>query len=61
MSVPTPAQLAAAGFIARSAAHPETVLHDPAVWAERWLEARERLAEKSAVFNRWRADVPACA
>jgi hypothetical protein len=52
---------ASAGFIARSAARLDTVLRDPAVWAARWLEARERLADKTPVFNRWRADAPHCA
>ena len=28
---------APAGFIARSAAHPESVVHDPAVWQRNWL------------------------
>ena len=50
------------GFVARSAAHPETVLRDPLAWDELWLEARERLARaEDPTFNRWRADAPACA
>lgn len=52
---------AAAGFNARSAAQPDTVLGDPAVWAEHWYEVRERLANNTPVFNRWRADAPVCA
>jgi phytanoyl-CoA hydroxylase len=52
---------ASAGFNARSAARPDSVLRDPAVWAARWLEARERLADKTPVFNRWHADAPHCA
>lgn len=52
---------APAGFIARSAARPDTVLRDPAVWAARWLETRERLADNAPVFNRWRADAAVCA
>ncbi len=52
---------APAGFVARSAARPESVLRDPAVWAARWLEVRERLAEDNPVFNRWSADATACA
>ena len=50
------------GFIARSAAHPERVLRDPAAWARSWYEARERLAEQEdPTYNRWRADAPVCA
>ena len=50
------------GFVARSAAQPETVLRDPLAWDEMWLEARERLARaEDPAFNRWRADAPACA
>jgi hypothetical protein len=52
---------APAGFNARSAVRPDTVLRDPAVWAARWFEVRERLANNTPVFNRWRADAPACA
>ena len=52
---------APAGFIARSKAHPETELHDAAVWARNWLDVREQLAEDSPVFNRWRSDGEACA
>ena len=52
---------APAGFIARSAQHPETVLHDSAEWARRWLEVREQLAVDSPVFNRWKVDGPGCA
>ena len=52
---------APAGFIARSTAHPETVLTDPAVWAKRWHEVREQLAEGTPIFNRWRADGEGCA
>lgn len=50
------------GFVARSAAHPDRVLRDPAAWAESWIAARERLAEQAdPTYNRWRADSPACA
>jgi ectoine hydroxylase-related dioxygenase (phytanoyl-CoA dioxygenase family) len=50
------------GFVARSAAHPDSVLRDPAAWAQSWREARERLAElEKPSFNRWRADAPVCA
>jgi ectoine hydroxylase-related dioxygenase (phytanoyl-CoA dioxygenase family) len=52
---------AEAGFVARSAAHPETVLRDPEVWAERWYGVRARLAAERAAFNRWSADAAACA
>lgn len=50
------------GFVARSAAHPESVLRDPAAWARIWCEARARLAEQeNPAYNRWSADAPVCA
>ena len=50
------------GFVARSAAHPETVLRDPVAWAQSWYDARERLAEKEdPTYNRWSSDAPVCA
>jgi ectoine hydroxylase-related dioxygenase (phytanoyl-CoA dioxygenase family) len=50
------------GFVARSAAHPERVLTDPAAWARLWLDARARLAaQETATFNRWKAGVGVCA
>src|ERR687885_1790902 len=50
------------GFVARSAAHPETVLRDPTAWAESWYEARRRLAGRdNLAFNRWRAGEGVCA
>ena len=50
------------GFIARSAAHPESALRDPAAWAQLWYDARTRLAEQeNPAFNRWRAGVGMCA
>jgi len=50
------------GFIARSAAHPESVLRDAARWAQSWYDARGRLAaQENARFNRWRAGVGVCA
>ncbi len=53
---------APAGFIARSCAHPEQVLHDPAEWAQRWLLLRDELAEQELpAFNRWTAENPVCA
>ncbi len=52
---------APAGFIARSAAHPETVLHDPAAWAENWYRTRAALAEDAPAFNRWKAGENGCA
>lgn len=50
-----------AGFVARSAQYPETVLRDPALWAQRWYDLRERLADDTPAFNRWHADTPGCA
>jgi phytanoyl-CoA hydroxylase len=53
---------APAGFVARSRAHPELVLEDPAEWARRWLALRDDLAEKeNPTFNRWTAEAPVCA
>jgi ectoine hydroxylase-related dioxygenase (phytanoyl-CoA dioxygenase family) len=49
------------GFVARSAAHPESVLTDPEAWAAMWLDTREKLAEEDLAFNRWKAGVGACA
>ncbi|HTX53199.1 MAG TPA: phytanoyl-CoA dioxygenase family protein [Candidatus Baltobacteraceae bacterium] len=50
------------GFVARSAAHPESVLTDPAAWAKLWHETRARMAEESnPAFNRWQAGVGVCA
>ena len=50
------------GFIARSAANPESELRDPAIWTDMWSEARRALAEGEAPsFNRWDAFSPACA
>jgi len=50
------------GFVARSATHPEAVLHSPVEWARLWYEARAKLAvQDTPTFNRWRAGVGVCA
>ncbi len=50
------------GFLARSRAHPERVLHDPQAWAASWYAARARLAgDGMPTFNRWDGDSIACA
>lgn len=50
------------GFVARSAAHPERALTDPAAWARLWLDTRARLAAReTATFNRWKAGEGVCA
>ncbi len=50
------------GFVARSAARPDTELRDPASWAKLWLDTREALARaEDPVFNRWDGNAPACA
>lgn len=51
------------GFVARSAAHPEMVLSDPAGWARLWLDTRERLSQgaEEERFSRWDSDSPVCA
>ncbi|MBO0848069.1 MAG: phytanoyl-CoA dioxygenase family protein [Pseudonocardia sp.] len=49
-------------FVARSAAHPDTEMHDPERWADMWRNARARLAaEPPSAFNRWDANSPVCA
>jgi phytanoyl-CoA hydroxylase len=53
---------APAGFVARSKAHPERELRDPAMWRHNWLKVRDTLAsEEDPAFNRWRADGSVCA
>jgi ectoine hydroxylase-related dioxygenase (phytanoyl-CoA dioxygenase family) len=50
------------GFVARSRAHPDRVLHDPAAWAQSWYAARAALAPRAdPTFNRWSAGNSACA
>ena len=51
------------GFIARSVAHPETELRDPAEWQRIWFETRRELAEANTdrSFNRWDPNSPVCA
>jgi len=53
---------AQAGFVARSAAHPESVVRDPVIWSRNWLAVRDQLAaDDDPAYNRWRADAPVCA
>jgi hypothetical protein len=53
---------AAAGFVARSRAHPGQEVRDPELWAANWLATRARLSgTENPAFNRWRADAPVCA
>lgn len=54
------------GFVARSSAEPETVLDDPAAWAELWWAARDRMAGGAVDLTiglRWSefSDHPVCA
>jgi hypothetical protein len=50
------------GFVARSKAHPESVLRDPLEWANMWYHARDELARGGMPkFNRWSADAAVCA
>ena len=50
------------GFVARSAAHPEAVLRNPAEWARLWYEARAKLAEQeNPSYNRWSLESAVCA
>lgn len=49
-------------FVARSAAHPDTEMHDPEAWAAMWRTARAQLAaDAPTAFNRWDANSPVCA
>ncbi len=50
------------GFIARSRSNPDSELHDPGRWAERWFIARDDLASSGTPeFRRWDPDDPLCA
>jgi phytanoyl-CoA hydroxylase len=50
------------GFVARSRAHPEDELRDPAEWQVMWERARADLAvSPSQAFNRWDPNSPVCA
>lgn len=50
------------GFVARSRAHPETELRDPAAWRAMWEAARARLAGGPPIkIHRWSADAEHCA
>ncbi len=52
---------AGAGFIARSAADPDSALRDPAEWAARWLAVRAAGGTDAPAFNRWAANTAGCA
>jgi phytanoyl-CoA hydroxylase len=50
------------GFNVRSTAQPETVVDDPAVWAQSWYDIRAMLAgKKREDIDRWPAGVGVCA
>ena len=50
------------GFVARSRANPEMELRDPAIWAQKWREARSKLAVgETPNFKRWDPNDPTCA
>ena len=50
------------GFVARSRAHPQTELTDPAEWARLWHDAQaELVGGGTPAFNRWKDDDPRCA
>jgi len=52
----------AGGFVARSLAHPESVLRDPETLQRNWLALRDTLAGAGKnVYNRWDANSPVCA
>ncbi len=52
----------AGGFVARSLAHPESVLRDPEILQRNWLALRDTLAGAGKVtYNRWDANSPVCA
>jgi phytanoyl-CoA hydroxylase len=49
-------------FVVRSRQHPETEVHDPAVWADLWRATRRRLAAQppEGKFNRWTGEEAVC-
>ncbi len=50
------------GFVARSAADPESELHDANTWYEMWRDTRDSLViGEQPSFNRWDNDDPTCA
>ena len=50
------------GFVAQSRLNPDSALDDWREWAQLWLDARDRLAERDAVkVHRWDDDDPMCA
>jgi ectoine hydroxylase-related dioxygenase (phytanoyl-CoA dioxygenase family) len=50
------------GFIARSRSNPESEMHDPVRWAERWLQTRAEIAATGTpAFRRWDPNDPLCA
>ncbi|MBT3604788.1 MAG: phytanoyl-CoA dioxygenase family protein [Candidatus Latescibacteria bacterium] len=50
------------GFVARSKKHPESELHDAAIWERLWRDTRDKLAkEENPTFNRWNVTDPVCA
>ena len=52
------------GFIARSAANPDSVLTDAEEWAQNWRDAHTRLlknGDSKKPHNRWLPDDPVCA
>ena len=49
-------------FVARSVAHPDSVLTDWQDWRDLWVAARARLAGAAHIpIHRWTSDAPACA
>lgn len=52
---------APAGFVARSAAHPETELRDPALWSRNWQAVKRSLIGEESKFNRWKKGAVGCA
>lgn len=51
------------GFVARSKSNPDSELHDPFVWGQRWDAAREQLYHSGVnpQFQRWDPNDPLCA
>ena len=50
------------GFVARSAADPDSELRDPIAWTDLWLEARARVSgAPMPAFNRWDRSAVTCA
>ena len=51
----------APSFVARSQADPTSVVEDPLIWRDMWLDTRERISREPPVSFRWDPDDLRCA